>query len=318
MVIAGYSNNLGSSMAKIHRHTYKFVRANPPCSSQASKSLLTGHIARGDPVNLSIEPDLLCLSRGFVVDLTPTHVTVGVTYKIDVDALLARTRHQSRDMAGDSVVFRIDKDEMASGMARMRNNIAQLFFAGGDENRRRLIVHLDAPRFETAHAPRENEYPGHLNGDQRNAMAQCVTAKDYALVLGMPGTGKTTTVAEIIKTLVARGKSVLLTSYTHSAVDTILMKLVNEDFGILRLGNVDKVGFSCRFEVNLRCARFTPMSNTLRSKPRISRRRCRSLKRACWAPKSLPLLAYQLISQFLWLFMGQADVDQPSLFSPTF
>jgi DNA replication ATP-dependent helicase Dna2 len=242
MIISEYSNNLGASMAKIHRHTYKFIRATPPSASQTARSLLSGHIAKGDPVNLSIEPDLLCLSRGFVVDLTPSHVTVGVTYKIDVDALLARTGHQKRELSGDNVVFRIDKDEMASGMARMRNNLAQLFFAGGDEDRRRLIVDLEEPRFEEIHAPAEDEYPPHLNGDQRKAMAQCLTAKDYALVLGMPGTGKTTTVAEIIKALVARGKSVLLTSYTHSAVDTILMKLVNEDLGILRLGNIDKVG----------------------------------------------------------------------------
>lgn len=69
-----------------------------------------------------------------------------------------------------------------------------------------------------------------------------MTAKDYALILGMPGTGKTTTIAEIIKALVQRGKSVLLTSYTHSAVDTILLKLLNADFSMLRLGNIDKVG----------------------------------------------------------------------------
>jgi len=40
---------------------------------------------------------------------------------------------------------------------------------------------------------------------------------------------------------VGMGKTVLLTSYTHSAVDTILAKMVDDEFGILRLGNVDKV-----------------------------------------------------------------------------
>ena len=45
--------------------------------------------------------------------------------------------------------------------------------------------------------------------------------------LGMPGAGKSTTIAHLVKVLVALGKTVLLTSYTHSAVDTILLKLVN-------------------------------------------------------------------------------------------
>jgi DNA replication ATP-dependent helicase Dna2 len=239
MIIASYSNDIGKSLAKIHRHTYTFIRRASPTQT-ARHSLLSGHIAKGDPVSLSIEPDLLCLSRGFVVDLTPSSITIGVTYVIDVDALLARTGRVQ--IPGQPILFRIDKDEMASGMMRIRANLAQLFFAGGDEPRRRLIVDLIAPRFDQSLSLAESEMPSSLNADQKRAMNKVMTAKDYALILGMPGTGKTTVIAEIIKTLVERGKSVLLTSYTHSAVDTILMKLLNAEFGVLRLGNIDKVG----------------------------------------------------------------------------
>lgn len=246
MVIKSYSNDLGKSLAKIHRHAYTFERASH-AGTQSDRSLLSGHIAKGDPVSLSIEPDLLCLSRGFVIDLTSSTITIGVTYVIDVDALLARTRHRHRATGGDrddQVVFRIDKDEMASGMMRMRNNLAQLFYVEGDEKRRKLIVDLAPPQYEDARAPRPEEIPSSLNEDQRQAMEKVMTAQDYALILGMPGTGKTTTIAEIIKALVERGKTVLLTSYTHSAVDTILMKLLNAEFPMLRLGNIDKVSAS--------------------------------------------------------------------------
>lgn len=239
MVIESYSNDVGKSLSKIHRHSYTLVRSKHV--EAQGQSLLSGHIAKGDPVSLSIEPDLLCLSRGFVTDLTAERVTVGVTYVIDTAALLKRTRLRRLHVEGAEVRFRIDKDEMASGMMRMRNNLAQLFFVGGDEKRRKLLVHLETPKFEPARAPLEHEIPTSFNSDQRNAMDRVLTARDYALILGMPGTGKTTTIAAIIKTLVARGKSVLLTSYTHSAVDTILLKLRDADFGILRLGNVDKV-----------------------------------------------------------------------------
>lgn len=240
MIITGYSNHVGKSLAKIHRHSYTFTRA-PYATQDDRTSMLSGHIAKGDPVSLSIEPDLLCLWRGFVTDLTTSSVTVGVTYMIDTEALLARTKHRGHQMAGDKVVFRIDKDEMASGILRMRSNLAQLFFADGDEKRRRLIVDMDTPRFAPDLAPLPEEVPSTLNQDQQRAMDKVLTAQDYALILGMPGTGKTTTIAEIIKALVERGKSVLLTSYTHSAVDTILMKLLNSDIRMLRLGNIDKV-----------------------------------------------------------------------------
>ena len=240
MVITAYSNHVGKSLAKIHRHSYTFMKA-PYATQDNRTSMLSGHIAKGDPVSLSIEPDLLCLWRGFVTELTASSITIGVTYMIDTDALLARTKHRGHQMEGDKVVFRIDKDEMASGILRMRSNLAQLFLADGDEKRRRLIVDLEAPHFAPNLAALPEEIPATLNEDQQRAMDKVLTAKNYALILGMPGTGKTTTIAEIIKALVERGKSVLLTSYTHSAVDTILMKLLNSDLRMLRLGNIDKV-----------------------------------------------------------------------------
>nr|ODN98785.1 DNA replication ATP-dependent helicase Dna2 [Cryptococcus depauperatus CBS 7855] len=250
MVVDSYSNDIGKSLSKIHRHSYTFIRASAMSLDGSSKddqsSLLSGHISRGDPISLSIEPDLLCMWRGFVTELTQTTVTVAVTYLIDTDALLKRTGRDHRvlkapsDHGKDKVIFRIDKDEMASGVLRMRNNLAQLFYKGGDVERRRLIVHQDPPAFESSWRPLPEEIPTSLNSDQRKAMESVLTARDYTLILGMPGTGKTSTIAEIIRALVNRGKSVLLTSYTHSAVDTILMKLADAEFGRLRLGNIDK------------------------------------------------------------------------------
>lgn len=240
MVISQHIDESAMSLSKIHQHSYRMTRSAQSFSPMKG-SFLNGHIGKGDPISLSIEPDLISIARGFVVDLTPTEVVVGTNVAIDVEALMARTgRHDPTSPP----VFRIDKDEMMAGTSRMRNNLAQLFYPednGGDEKRRRMIVDLEAPRFEAVRGPDQDEIPDSLNADQREAMKKVMTAKDYALILGMPGTGKTTTIAEIIMALVKRGKSVLLTSYTHSAVDTILMKLVNEDVPMLRLGNSDKV-----------------------------------------------------------------------------
>lgn len=64
-----------------------------------------------------------------------------------------------------------------------------------------------------------------LNSGQQKAVFKALAAHHYALILGMPGTGKTTTISCLVRVLVASGKSVLLTSYTHTAVDNILLKL---------------------------------------------------------------------------------------------
>lgn len=239
MVLSEEVNDVGKSLAKIHRWSYTFNRSQT--GEQAPPSLLSGHMSRGDPIQISLEPDLLCLARGFVTELTGSSVTVAIQAKLEIEELIKRTRGS---LPTEKLSFRIDKDELSSGMARMRGNLAHMFLADGDAVRRRLVVDLAPPSFDESRAPTEDEIPKSLNDDQRVAMTKVLTAKDYALILGMPGTGKTTTVAEIISAIVARGQTVLLTSYTHSAVDTIVVKLLGADFEVLRIGNSDKVGFN--------------------------------------------------------------------------
>ena len=93
-----------------------------------------------------------------------------------------------------------------------------------DDRLRELIIDLKAPRFSTINIDEDDLYSG-LNPSQRATIHKVLSAKDYTLVLGMPGTGKTTTISHLVQVLVAQGLSVLLTSYTHSAVDNILLKL---------------------------------------------------------------------------------------------
>ena len=258
MIIKENKIENGPGVSKIHRHTYTFVRKPLASKTQArvQPSLLNGHITKGDAVTISIEPNLLALSRGFVLELNPRSVVVGVDHELDVASLLARSKRSATCRAEDAV-FRIDKDEMAAGIGRMRDNLAKLFYAGGDERRRALIVDLQAPTFDEAVLEIErqklkDEKEDVLNESQKQAMGRVLVAKDYTIILGMPGTGKTTTIAEIIKELVKRGKTVLLSSYTHSAVDTILTKLLEVDFEILRLGNVDKVCPPFQFKETMR------------------------------------------------------------------
>jgi DNA replication ATP-dependent helicase Dna2 len=51
-------------------------------------------------------------------------------------------------------------------------------------------------------------------------------AEHFVLLRGMPGSGKTTLIVTLIRLLVLMGKTVLLTAYTHSAVDNVLLKLL--------------------------------------------------------------------------------------------
>ena len=60
---------------------------------------------------------------------------------------------------------------------------------------------------------------------QKRVVGRVLQTRDYLCIQGMPGTGKTTTLAFCIRALVAKGLSVLVASHTHLAVDNVLLKV---------------------------------------------------------------------------------------------
>lgn len=137
--------------------------------------------------------------------------------------------------------FRIDKNVFAMGLGTARWNLLNLFLPSGDAKRRELIVDLREPVFGS---PQWKEDCQDFNADQRRALDIVSRTEDYSLILGMPGTGKTTVISQMIKSMIENGKSVLITSYTHSAVDNICEKLIDTlgpDISLLRLGSPHKI-----------------------------------------------------------------------------
>lgn len=65
---------------------------------------------------------------------------------------------------------------------------------------------------------------------------------DFTLVLGPPGTGKTTVILQWVKYFATQGKRILVTSQNNKAVDNVLERLAEEkEFECLRLGNENKI-----------------------------------------------------------------------------
>ncbi|MEQ2264568.1 hypothetical protein XENORESO_012835 [Xenotaenia resolanae] len=156
-----------------------------------------------------------------------------------------------RDLSKFSgVLFRLDGDEGVVGLSTHLSNLSRLMENSQDSDHlREQVVDLRAPEFITSLSsvlPREakdtvaNILKG-LNKPQKQAMKKVLLSKDYTLIVGMPGTGKTTSICTLVRILHTCGFSVLLTSYTHSAVDNILLKLKHFRVGFLRLGQGQKV-----------------------------------------------------------------------------
>jgi AAA domain/Protein kinase domain len=79
-----------------------------------------------------------------------------------------------------------------------------------------------------------------LDSDKRDAVQRALAAKDFFVVHGPPGTGKTMFIVELVLQFLAKnpGKRVLLTSQTHIGVDNAIERLVQVAPGlqIIRVG----------------------------------------------------------------------------------
>lgn len=64
-----------------------------------------------------------------------------------------------------------------------------------------------------------------------------LAADSYLLIKGFPGTGKTQTLVAMIELFVKLDKSVLVTAHTNTALDNILLKLLDRKVDFIRLGS---------------------------------------------------------------------------------
>lgn len=261
VVIEEGSASVDSHNPRINRFHYTFVKR----TSQPGFSFLESELSVGEPIVVSDEEGHFALAIGYVTLVRKQRISVAVDRRLhnarirqpgfdeadnQVFASIMEVAHEgaSADQAQGKIKeppvrYRLDKDEFSNGMATVRNNLLQLMAneVPAAAQMRRLVVDLAPPRFKAVPSQYTIADREGLNVDQKRAIEKVMSAQDYALVLGMPGTGKTTTIAHIIRALTSQGKSVLLTSHTHTAVDNILLKLKSDKIPILRLGAPAKV-----------------------------------------------------------------------------
>ena len=99
----------------------------------------------------------------------------------------------------------------------------------GGEDRKDVLFGRREPAFEFGAVAEAGSYIDN-NDAQDEAVRLALGAEDLALVHGPPGTGKTFTLARIVRELVDRGERVLLSAFTNRAVDNALEALREQGF----------------------------------------------------------------------------------------
>uniref|UniRef100_F6USX3 DNA replication ATP-dependent helicase/nuclease n=1 Tax=Ciona intestinalis TaxID=7719 RepID=F6USX3_CIOIN len=182
----------------------------------------------------------------------PSHIAIatGTIHSINKSFISIIT---DRDFSGydSDMIYSID-NHIWLGAISTQSSLSNLSLLMSNETqcnklRHLIIMHRDpffAKNLDFIPRSSKNEIAQMLRGlnkTQRQAIKRVLISKDYTLVVGMPGSGKTTTIVAMIRILLLCGLRVLVTSYTHSAVDNLLLKLIKYKTRFLRLGRPNQV-----------------------------------------------------------------------------
>lgn len=170
--------------------------------------------------------------RGVVSDLDGHVIQVAVT--------------QSPEPTTSRPLFRLDLSTDEVARQRQQAALQRARSASGDRlaQLRSVLLGERPPQFRQIVQPVSLNHQ--LNESQRQAVDFALSAQDVAIIHGPPGTGKTTTVVELIRQAVRRGDKVLACAPSNLAVDNMLERLLAAGEKAVRLGHPARVLLSLR------------------------------------------------------------------------
>jgi ATP-dependent RNA/DNA helicase IGHMBP2 len=204
-------------------------------------SLPWSRISLGSPVILSEESTGDSVNRrgsqaagwrGIVSRVTKSQIQVAFTQWPETEA--------------ESPTFRIDRstDEISRERQRMALESARVAKGTRLAVLRDVLIGRQPPIFEKIE--NHNQINPRLNGSQNQAVRFALSAEDVAIIHGPPGTGKTTTLIELIQQIVLNGQSVLAVAASNLAVDNMLERLIDAGEKAIRIGHPARVTPSLR------------------------------------------------------------------------
>lgn len=139
----------------------------------------------------------------------------------------------------DGSTFRIDRSPDEITRKRQLAAISRVLQAGGRNAQLRDVMF---GKREPAFSKKETlSFETQLNESQQEAVRFALSARDLAIIHGPPGTGKTTTVAELIRQAVSKNQRVLAAGPSNTSVDNLLVRLAAMKLNVVRIGHPARV-----------------------------------------------------------------------------
>lgn len=180
--------------------------------------------------------------KGALVVVNGTSGSVQDKYS---DILKISSKDDHEFQIGDNV--KIDSSRMNLIIDRLEKTIIRIKEDNLDKNHKKTLQFILGE--SEPHYHLENVYfkSQTLNIPQKMAIKRTLSADNFHLIIGPPGTGKTYVITEIIQQLLSKSQKILVTAWTNVAVDNILEKFQDSSpDNILRLGSFKEVNPTCQ------------------------------------------------------------------------
>jgi superfamily I DNA and/or RNA helicase len=150
---------------------------------------------------------------------------------------------QPPELEDEKALYRIDLSNDEVARRRQRQAMERARAASGDSlaHLREILLGKKPPEFVAAERIAFDPLDASLNESQIEAVRLALSARDLAVIHGPPGTGKTTTVVELIRQTVARGERVLACAPSNLGVDNMFERLLAAGVRAVRLGHPARV-----------------------------------------------------------------------------
>ncbi|XP_010289413.1 PREDICTED: DNA-binding protein SMUBP-2, partial [Phaethon lepturus] len=167
------------------------------------------------------------LSTGIVTRVTSKAVTVA--FEESRDGMLSLDRESSYRL------LKLANDVTYNRLKKALNALKQYHGGPASDLINVLFFSSDPSTFNETKPLKL--YNDSLDASQREAVSFALAQRELAIIHGPPGTGKTTTLVEIILQAVQRGLKVLCCAPSNVAVDNLVERLAGYKARILRLGH---------------------------------------------------------------------------------
>eukprot|EP00002_Diphylleia_rotans_P020124 TRINITY_DN3900_c0_g1_i1.p1 TRINITY_DN3900_c0_g1~~TRINITY_DN3900_c0_g1_i1.p1 ORF type:complete len:1003 (+),score=233.75 TRINITY_DN3900_c0_g1_i1:48-3056(+) len=220
------------------------MRIQDVSSGLGGRTMMTFHLTFDRPLPAHR------FSQGDIVGIRPTNApateemsTSGVVYRLNEKTITIACDAEAADSHIEEpvILFKLANDVTFNRMKKAMDELRSLRV---DHPSYRLLQVIFSDMEPLFGVPKPIESTNkNLNQPQLDAISFALSARDVALIHGPPGTGKTTTVVELIVQAVKQGRRVLACAPSNVAVDNLAERLVPHAGAIkfVRLGHPARI-----------------------------------------------------------------------------